>query len=74
MAHWLFSFNYFEMVNFIPYAIENKKVPKKTKICLDVYFWGWISILSVVGVLCGIVAHNQLEAKYEMMKALILYP
>lgn len=67
MAHWLFSFNYFEMVTFVPYAIENKKVPKKTKICLVLYYWGWVLILAAVGLLCGISAHNQLEAKYDVL-------
>jgi hypothetical protein len=58
MAHWMFSFNYFEMVAFVPYAIENKKVPKKTKIYLILYLWGWICILAAVGVICSITAHN----------------
>jgi hypothetical protein len=46
------------MVAFVPYAIENKKVPKKTKIYLILYLWGWICILAAVGVICSITAHN----------------
>lgn len=54
VAHFQFTFNYFQVVLLIPYVIENKKMPQRKQTCLMSYFWAWGIANGTLSVLYGI--------------------
>ena len=54
VAHFQFTFNYFQVVMMIPYVIENKKMPPRKQNCLMSYFWAWRIANGTLSLLLGI--------------------
>ena len=56
VAHWLFAYEYFNLVRTIPYVFANKKIPQELLASNKRQYWFWLTLNIVFSLIFGLIA------------------
>ena len=54
IAHWMFSFEYYNMVRIIPFVLDDIPIPENIIKLNKTQFWVWIILNTIAAILWGI--------------------